>query len=151
MDDWWYKGLHPSEYSNVGWGGVKAVQHWEPPEQYFPGGLATLSQTMRVPLLLYGPYFSPDNDWIGEFSFIPQGAGYVLPSPEDSYEFYSALMDFGINATTTGTSTGMIGYEVDFMSCLSGTPEFRTRIGAEQEWLNGMNKAAEERGLGIQC
>ena len=33
MDDWWYKGLHPSEYSNVGWGGVKAVQHWEPPEQ----------------------------------------------------------------------------------------------------------------------
>ena len=118
----------------------------------FPGGLATLSQTMEVPLLLYGPYFSPDNDWIGDFSFVPQGAGYVLPSPEDSYKFYSAVFDFGINATsTTGNSTGMIGYEVDFMSCLSSTPEFRTRIGAEQKWLDGMNQAAEERGLVIQC
>ena len=106
---------------------------------------------MRVPLILYGPYFSPDNDWIGEFSFVPQGAGYVLPSPEDSYEFYSALLDFGINATSTGGNTGMIGYEVDFMSCLGGTPEFRTRIGAQQQWLDGMNKAAEERGIGIQC
>eukprot|EP01084_Bolivina_argentea_P134749 237578_1 len=44
----------------------------------------------------------------------------------------------------------MAGYEVDFMSDLSGTPEFRTRIGAEQQWLNGMNKAAEERGIPIQ-
>ena len=105
-----------------------------------------------MPLLLYGPYFSPDNDWINQFSFIPKGAGYVLPSPQDSYGFYSALMDFGINASTSkgNKNTGMVAYEVDFMSCLSSTPTFRTSVGAQQQWLDGMNKAAEERGLTIQ-
>ena len=155
MDDWWYYGLHPNEYiplsSSGYWSGVKAVQHWDAPSEYYPGGISALSADIEVPLLLYGPYFSPDNDWIGDFSFIPENAGFVLPSPEDSYAFYSALFDFGINASTTGPNTGMAGYEVDFMSCLSGIPEFRTRINAEQEWLNGMNQAAAERGIPIQC
>eukprot|EP01084_Bolivina_argentea_P025903 48162_1 len=151
MDDWWYYGLHPKEYINGPyWSGVKSVKHWDAPPAYYPGGIATLSKQLQVPLLLYGPYFSPDNDWINDFSFIPEGAGFVLPSPEDSYGFYSALFDFGINASTTGPNTGMVGYEIDFMSSLSGIPQFRTHINQQQIWLDGMNKAAEERGIPIQ-
>eukprot|EP01084_Bolivina_argentea_P025902 48160_1 len=153
MDDWWYYGLHPDEYiAGPYWGGngVKSVQHWNAPNEYYPGGIAALSHDIQLPLLLYAPYFSPDNDWIGEFSFIPQEAGFVLPSPDDSYSFYATLFDFGINASTTGPNTGMVGYEIDFMSSLSGIPQFRTHINQQQIWLDGMNKAAEERGIPIQ-
>eukprot|EP01084_Bolivina_argentea_P134748 237575_1 len=145
MDDWWYSGLYERKY----WGGVKAVKHWEPPANYYPGGLAALSDAIKVPLLLYAPYFSPDNDWSSDFSFIPKIArtDYVLPSPEDSYSFYSTLLDFGINASTPN---GMAGYEIDFMNCLSGTPEFRTNINAQHEWLAGMNKALLQRNLAMQ-
>ena len=38
----------------------------------------------------------------------------------------------------------------NFFVITKGTPEFRTTIGAEQTRLDGMNKAATERGLPIQ-
>ena len=105
-------------------------------------------------MALYGPYFSPENIWIDSFNWIPQNACYVLPSPMDSYKFYSALFDFGINASTytadPNSNTGMIMYEVDFLDCLSMTPYFRLNIDAQQQWFDGMNQAAKERGLTIQ-
>ena len=35
-------------------------------------------------------------------------------------------------------------------SCVSTTPYFRTHIGKQTEWLEGMNRAAAERGLVCQ-
>ena len=113
-----------------------------------------MSYDLDVPLALYGPYFSPKNIWADQFEWIPKNACYVLPAPQNAYEFYSTLFDFGINVTTytadQKANTGMIMYEVDFMDCLSMTPEFRLNIDAQQNWYNGMNKAAKERGLVIQ-
>ena len=140
MDDWWYIGDHPGQ----NWGGVKAVSHWDPPAPWYPNGLKGLYETLNIPLLLYGPYFSPNNDWTGQFTFIPQNAKYNLPSPSDSYNFYSTVFDYGLDGR------GMMAYEVDFMSCLSGTPLFRTHVEAGRLWLKGMNDAAKKRGLGIQ-
>ena len=131
MDDWWYIGNKPSVYHN-GWGGVKGVSHWEPPEEYYPGGLAALTKELEVPLLLYGPYMDPHNDWSSDFDFIPdqENTGYALPTPSQSYDFYSTLLDFGVNATTNpdDTNTGMIAYEIDFMNCLHHTPYFRLHV-----------------------
>ena len=131
------------------------MQHFEPPPDHYPpapvpgtgepSGLAALHRMLggNVSLLLYGPYFSPDNDWSDQFEWIPQGAEYVLPAPQDSYRFYSAIMDFGV-------ARGMSNYENDFMSCLSYTDRFRTTIGAGRAWLIGQSRAAQERGIGIQ-
>ena len=155
MDDWWYIGTLNRQASPKEWGGVRGVKEWKPPSTYFPGGLQTLSESLNKPLLLYGPYFSPTNQFSADFSFIPSDALYVLPSPSDSYGFYSALLDYGIDSTQTNNTvkynnTGVAGYEVDFMSCLTQTPYFRLNIGSLQEWLDGMNLAAKERGLVIQ-
>lgn len=120
LDDWWYDGRKPSQVPEAKgkcWGGVKGVSHWQLPEEYFPGQLAGLSQAIQIPLILYGPYFDPSNDWSGEYTFTPIDSGYVIPAPEDSYSFYAALFDFGINATTVenNVNTGMIAYEIDFV------------------------------------
>lgn len=37
------------------------------------------------------------------------------------------------------------------MDCLAHTPLFRLYVGKEEEWLYGINKAAEERGIVVQC
>eukprot|EP01084_Bolivina_argentea_P134746 237573_1 len=152
MDDWWYAGRRPQQIGKGGWGGVKGVSHWQPPEQYYPGQLAGLTKALEIPLLLYGPYFDPDNDWNGQFTFTPLDSGYVLPTPEDSYGFYSALFEFGINATTIpgDINTGFIGYEIDFMNCLSHTPLFRLHVDQQEQWLYGIDKAAKEKGLIVQ-
>ncbi len=128
------------------------VSHWQPPSQYYPGELAALSKALESPLILYGPYFDPNNDWNGQFTFTPIDAGYVLPEPNQSYDFYSAVFDFGINATSNANDkkTGMIAYEIDFMNCLSHTPLFRLNVDQQEKWLYGINKAAQERGLVVQ-
>ena len=130
MDDWQYIGTYVGKSNPSEWNGIRAVKEWQPPSKYFHGGLQTLSEDLNIPLLLYGPYFSPTNQFSDDFSFIPNDATYVLPSPSDSFEFYCALMDYGIdntepNNTSKYSNTGMAGYEVDFMSCLSQTPYFR--------------------------
>eukprot|EP01084_Bolivina_argentea_P025908 48172_1 len=149
MDDWWYYGYKGSRYWS-GEVGVRSISHWVPSSEYYPGGLANLSKSIQVPLLLYGPYFWPENDWSGEFEFIPQGSDYVLPAPQQSYDFYSTLFDFGISTSTNGPNTGMIGYELDWVAPLTATPYLQTHIDTAQQWLKGMNKAAKERGITIQ-
>ena len=95
-------------------------------------------------MLLYAPYFSPQNNWSKQFSFVPEGADFVLPAPADSEAFYSSLMDFATDGR------GMVGYENDFMSCLAMTDTFRSTVGAGRQWLVGQSKAAQARGIGVQ-
>ena len=153
MDDWWMPSTGLD--SHIQWDGVGAMESWYPIQPYFPGGLSELSYNLQVPLAIYGPYFSPNNIWKDEFEFIPKNVSYVLPSPKDSYNFYSALFDFGMNESSYKNELGhrghgMIMYEVDFMSCLSMTPAFKLHVDAQQRWLQGMNDAAKERNISIQ-
>eukprot|EP01084_Bolivina_argentea_P271695 462377_1 len=153
MDDWWMpvSGLD----GKIQWTGVGALKSWYPFQPYFAGGLTELSYQVDVPLALYGPYFSPSNIWIDEFNWIPKNVSYVLPTPDDSYKFYTKLFDFGMNQSSykneyNHQGHGMLMYEVDFMSCLSMTPTYKLEIGAMQKWLKGMNDAAKERNIVIQ-
>ena len=155
MDDWWYNGTKSG--SDIQWGGVRAVTEWKPPSKYYPGGLKAFGNEINLPFLLYAPYFSPVNQWSKQFEFTPDvkpgtAGAYVLPTPEDSYAFYSRLYEFGINSTTTedNPNTGMISYEVDFMSSLTDTPVFRLYTDAEKKWMNGMNLAAVDKNLIVQ-
>lgn len=139
LDDWWYPG-HKAVF-------VHCVQNWTLVPPAFNRSLAELSRTVGKPLLLYVPFFCPENVYTQQFKFLQGSHGitqFAVPEPNNALAFYRMLFDYGMK-------NGMTGFEHDFLNFnFLAVPNFRKAFDASRRWLQAMHQAALERVVPIQ-
>ena len=55
----------------------------------FPSGLRSLSEQLKVPWLLYAPYFCGNTSLREKFDMLVSPGGYAVPTPAKSEAFYA--------------------------------------------------------------
>lgn len=142
LDDWWYSG--PFYFGNV-----KSVLNWTASTvlRLFPHGLPAFADQLGLSLQLYTPFW--DVNYTTTFAMTPSTVfpGTKLPTPNASYDFFSAVFDDGAQQTNGRFKT----YEIDFLDDnFAGSSSMFTDVGAADRWYGGMAAAALERGIAIQ-
>ena len=112
-----------------------------------------------LPLMLYTPFFGKEyfnqSSTRGKYSIaLPRSTAPAntrthqrLPAANSSLQFYGDLYDLGI-AQTNGR---FISYKMDFMRTnFQQYSTFFDRMGAADEWFDGMAHAATLRNLSVQ-
>jgi len=146
LDPWVWKGYLAT------WPGGDLCEFTASPE-LFPQGFEELFKTAGVPLMLYSMYWCTKSEAIYELPFVysepyydafkKKNRTYGQPAPNSSYLLYNRIMSQ--HAAYLGA------FEVDFMYVsLESITMFRRNATAAKDWLQGMNDAAAEHGVGIQ-
>jgi hypothetical protein len=130
FDSWWYfKGINDG------------VSLWEPMPSIFPEGMGYVDENMdHMPLALHNRYFSPDNQYQKNFSFIIEPT-IALPMEE-------ALFTYIMNKAK---GWGMVLYEQDWLVTTYMTMDAtQNNVTNARNWLLNMGNAAKALGLTIQ-
>ena len=144
---WWEAGAESAPW---------CIGSWQPAPGKVPMGVAAFQQALGLPLQLYAPYFctGPPSPYAlgGNWSMarsntsLPgcNGMDFYLPTPEDSFSFYSFLFDLGL-------SYGMRLFEPDFLNAAhTCRPDLLRAVGAAEGFFAGQADAAALRGIPIQ-
>ncbi|KAL1514420.1 hypothetical protein AB1Y20_003521 [Prymnesium parvum] len=163
LDDWWYGGV-------VYEGAVACARDWEGRRDWFPRGVGGFSREAGVPLLLYLPYLCNDTALLpppalapeeeaktraGGVADTPPAEGcawpqnltcrgvYALPRPHEAEAFYARLF-------ARGKALGMAAFEHDFVGQDSLDFGWTSQLGAAEEWLQGLGRAAAAARVPVQ-
>jgi len=90
-------------YSNFSLLGINfGVKLWEPEPSIFPDGMAAVVEQMgTLPVALHNRYFSPDNDYIKNYTFIVEQE-YALPLDEVSTKGNSSTASIILQSNVKG-------------------------------------------------
>mmetsp|Transcript_70058 Transcript_70058/g.180567 ORF Transcript_70058/g.180567 Transcript_70058/m.180567 type:complete len:808 (-) Transcript_70058:158-2581(-) len=136
MDDWWYPGHHTAF--------VHCVQNWTLLPPAFEHNLGDLSRILETPLVLYVPFFCPENVYQTRFEFVVGDGQFAVPHPDNALDLFRELFAYGVR-------NGMVNFEHDFVNFNHlSVPLFRRSLGAYDKWLAAIDTAAVEQGLPVQ-
>jgi len=130
FDSWWYfKGIN------------QGVSLWEPTPTIFPEGMAYVYENMgHTPLALHNRYFSPDNKYQQNFSFIIEPT-IALPTDEGLFTYIMSK----------AKTWGMILYEQDWLvTTYLNMEATQNNVSNARNWLVNMGNAAKSLDLTIQ-
>ena len=143
LDSWWY-------YQGI----FEGVKNWTALPDVFPGGMAAVHNSTKLPIQAHNRYWAMDNVYASNPQFpvgptlysgkkyeFTWGSSGGLPN---SYEFWDDL--FAANS-----NWGLRVYEQDWLSTVTDDlPALQENVTFGQDWLLHMGKAAEKHGLSIQ-
>eukprot|EP01087_Luapelamoeba_hula_P023146 TRINITY_DN845_c0_g2_i6.p1 TRINITY_DN845_c0_g2~~TRINITY_DN845_c0_g2_i6.p1 ORF type:complete len:576 (+),score=72.90 TRINITY_DN845_c0_g2_i6:149-1876(+) len=130
LDSWWYyKGVND---------GLKL---WEPMPSVFPNGMEAVSGSFGFkPLILHNRYFSTNNDYEGQFTFINEG-DFALPIDQKLFEYIMGK----------ARQWGLHVYEQDWLiTTYLNMRATQNNVTNANNWLLAMGNAARAQGLTIQ-
>jgi hypothetical protein len=130
-DDWWMesKGDRPG------------ITSWTPKMSVFPSGF---TDWLDMPLSLYAPMYSSENDWTDRYHFKKDPNGNPTAIPLDP-AFYPDLFH-------NGTKIGMKMFEQDFLCSygIGGTGLTNTDVDTGKLWMEHMDTGALKMGTSLQ-
>ncbi|MFX0183662.1 MAG: hypothetical protein ACFE95_11320 [Candidatus Hodarchaeota archaeon] len=140
LDSWWYKKAYrwmPFRIIKLFIGGNLA---WEPLEENFPSGLATLSKKLRKPFIAHNRWFAKNNIHFKEFPHVVEN-WWGHPT---SYEFWEMIMK-------KCQEYNIVVYEQDWLkNQFEHFRYLRTSVSTAHQWLSNMAIAAEKHNISIQ-
>lgn len=148
LDSWWYSksttGAHgkPGKAKKVeklpegAWNRYGGTLEYQAHKDLFPDGLAAFQKSIGLPLVTHGRWIDPASSYHERYKI--SGVAAVDPKWWDDTADYLK-------------SSGVITYEQDWCDRIfTYSPEFSSRVGVGEAFLDNMARACKERGMTLQ-
>ncbi|HMX63466.1 MAG TPA: hypothetical protein PKD58_10400, partial [Candidatus Sumerlaeota bacterium] len=148
LDSWWYsksttgadgtpgKAKKVEKLPEGEWNRYGGTLEYKAHKDLFPDGLAAFQKSIGLPLVTHGRWIDPASPYHERYKI--SGVAAVDPKWWDDIADYLK-------------SSGVITYEQDWCDRIfTYSPEFSSRVGVGEAFLDNMARACKERGLTLQ-
>jgi len=148
LDSWWYsksttgadgikgKAKKVEKLPEGEWNRYGGTLEYRAHRDLFPDGLAAFQKSIRLPLITHGRWIDSTSPYHERYKI--SGVAAVDPKWWDDTADYLK-------------SSGVITYEQDWCDRIfSYSPEFSSRVGVGESFLDNMARACKERGITMQ-
>ena len=142
LDSWWYPHQVLRPFDTDEWVvPPSGLVRWEPRDDVLPDGIAPLRRELGdPPLITHTRHVSSESPYVDLFDCWVDGA-QAHPKGADYYE---TLLD-------QAKAWGVDVFEHDWLvECFLGVRGLREAPGRARSWQEGLDRAAGERGMGLQ-